>query len=209
MSRPPGTHVRYDLSTAAPAAYRGIAVELFRWACRLLLFVGRWRIVGDWPPHTKMVVIAAPHTSNWDGIWMLATAGCYRIRLRWMGKKSLTEGPFGWFVKWAGCVPIDRSKSNDVVQAMAEAFAEADTMLLAVPPEGTRAMTREWKSGFYHIARLAGVPIMMAVMDYRTRTVRISGEYWPTADYAGDVAQIQTHYVDASGKHEEKFAVTA
>ncbi len=209
MSAPPGTHRRYDLSTAAPAAYRGIAGELFRGLCRLILFVGRWKIAGDWPAHPKMVVVAAPHTSNWDGIWMLAAAGCYRVTLRWMGKKSLTEGPFGGFVKWAGCVPIDRSKSNDVVQAMADAFAGADRMLLAVPPEGTRAATREWKSGFYHIARLAGVPLVLAVMDYRTRTVRISGEFWLTGDYAADLEIIKTHYAGAQGKHEEKFVVAS
>lgn len=206
MTAVPGTHVRYDLSTAAPAPYRGIVGELFRWFCYVFLFVGRWKIAGDWPPHAKMVVIAAPHTSNWDGIWMLAAAGCYRITLRWMGKKSLTEGPFGWFVKWAGCVPIDRSKSNDVVQSMANAFAETDRMLLAVPPEGTRSLTREWKSGFYHIARLAHVPLVFAVMDYGTRTVRISGEYWPTGDYDKDLDIISTHYAGAKGKHEEKFA---
>jgi len=209
MTEAQGTHVRYDLGSALPAPYRGVASEAFRWFCEAFLAIGGWKVAGNWPVHRKAVVVAAPHTSNWDGIWMLAAAGRYRITLRWMGKKSLTEGPFGWFVKWAGCVPIDRSRSNDVVQAMADAFAASDDLLLAVPPEGTRGLVREWKSGFYHIARKAGVPIVFAVMDYGCKTIRISGEIWPTGDYDADMKLISTHYADARGKHVEKFAVDA
>ncbi len=209
MADTSGMHIRYDLATNAPLPFRGVVSELYRWFCMAFLAVGGWKVAGDWPQHRKAVVVAAPHTSNWDGIWMLAAAGRYRITLRWMGKKSLTEGPFGWFVKWAGCVPIDRSKSNDVVQAMADAFAASEGLLLAVPPEGTRGLVREWKSGFYHIARKAGLPIVFAVMDYGRKTIRISGEIWPTGDYDADMKLIATHYADARGKHAGKFAVDA
>ncbi len=108
-----------------------------------------WRMQGDWPTIDKMVLVAAPHTSNWDGLQMLVAAGYYRIRLRWMGKKSLTTGPFGWIIKALGCVPIDRSQSHDVVSTMADAIEAADNMVLAIPPEGTRARVNEWKSGFH------------------------------------------------------------
>lgn len=209
MAEIQGFHVRYDLASALPAPHRGVMSELFRWFCAGFLAIGGWKVAGDWPVHRKMVVVAAPHTSNWDGIWMLAAAGRYRVTLRWMGKKSLTEGPFGWLVKWAGCVPIDRSKSNDVVQVMADAFGASDHLLLAVPPEGTRGLAREWKSGFYHIARKAEVPIIFAVMDYGCNTIRISGEIWPTGDYDSDMKLIATHYAGARGKHVEKFAVDA
>ena len=114
---------------------------------------------GDWPADPKAVVICAPHTSNWDGIWMLAAAGAWRFTLRYMGKKSLTEGPFGWLVRWTGCIPVDRAKSNDLVAQMARAFAAEDRLMLAIPPEGTRGRVEKWKSGFYHIAVGANVPI--------------------------------------------------
>jgi len=203
----PGLHIRYDRSTNRPAPPRGMVAEMFRAACRALLWVGRWRTAGDFPGHAKAVVLAAPHTSNWDGVWMIAVGGKYRVRLRWMGKASLGKGPLGWLARWAGLVPVDRSGGKDLVRAIADAFAAEPQLLLAVAPEGTRGMAGEWKSGFYHIARMAGVPILFAVMDYSTRTISISGEIWPSGDYEADLAIIRTHYADAQGRHPGRFSL--
>jgi 1-acyl-sn-glycerol-3-phosphate acyltransferase len=205
--QPPGTHLRYDLSTSAIYPYRGLGPELYRWGSHLFFFLGRWKVAGDFPLHPKAVVLAAPHTSNWDGLWMIAAAGIYRVRLRWMGKASLGKGPLGWLARLAGLVPIDRSGGKDLVQSTVQAFNESDQLLMAIAPEGTRSAVGEWKSGFYHIARLANVPIIFAVMDYGTRTVRISGEIWPTGDYEADLATIRTHYADARGKHAGRFSL--
>lgn len=136
---------------------------------------------------------------------MLATAGFYRVKLRWMGKKSLTQGPFGWFIKAMGCVPIDRSASHDVVKAMSEVFAREQFMVLAIPPEGTRSATREWKSGFYHIAVGANVPIILSVLDYATKTARLAAVITPSGDYETDLMVIRAHYRDAKGKHPDQF----
>jgi len=205
----PGLHIRYDRSTNRPLPPRGLGAELFRAASRLLLWAGGWKTAGDFPAHAKAVVLAAPHTSNWDGIWMIAVGGKYRIRLRWMGKASLGKGPLGWLAKWAGLVPVDRSGGKDLVRATADAFAAEPQLLLAVAPEGTRGKVGEWKSGFYHIARMANVPIIFAVMDYGTRTVFISGEIWPSGDYEADLATIRTHYADAHGRHLGHFSLGA
>ena len=151
------------------------------------------------------MLVAAPHTSNWDGLNMLAAAGYYRVKLRWMGKASLTRGPFGWLIKALGCVPIDRSQSNDVVRAMADAFGGSQRMLLAIPPEGTRSAVREWKSGFYHIAVAAGVPILLTVLDYGSRTVSLAAVVYPSGDYDADLAIIRGHYANAKGKNRSKF----
>jgi 1-acyl-sn-glycerol-3-phosphate acyltransferase len=188
-----------------PAPYRGAAAELWRWLCGAILFLGGWTVRGDWPPLPKAVLVAAPHTSNWDALYMLAAAGYFNISLQWMGKASLTQGPFGFIVKALGCVPIDRTARHDVVEAMREAFAEHETMLLAVPPEGTRGLTRVWKSGFYHIARAAGVPIILSVLDYRTKTIQIAAVFTPTGDYDTDIATIRQYYQAAHGKHRHKF----
>jgi 1-acyl-sn-glycerol-3-phosphate acyltransferase len=180
--------------------------ELWRWICLAFLTLCGWKIRGDWPAAPKAVLIAAPHTSNWDGIYMLAAAGYFRISLKWMGKASLTQGPFGWLVKAMGCVPVDRSARNDLVSAMRDAFAARDRMLLAVPPEGTRALTPEWKTGFYYIACAAGVPIILSVLDYGSNTIRIAGTFQPTGDYNADIDAIQAHYRGASGKHKTRFS---
>lgn len=195
-----------DGSTARPAKFRGVGSEIVRWICTAYLKLTGWKISGDWPAIDKMVLVAAPHTSNWDGLNMLAAAGYYRVKLRWMGKASLTRGPFGWLIKALGCVPIDRSQSNDVVRVMAEAFGASERMLLAIPPEGTRSAVREWKSGFYHIAVAADVPILMTVLDYGTRRISLAAVLYPSGDYEADLALIRAHYANAKGKRREKFA---
>lgn len=205
---PPGTLIRHDPATARPRPYRGALVEAWRWFGGAGLALGGWRLLGDWPDDARCVVIAAPHTSNWDGIWMILAAAKWRIRLRYMGKASLTRGPFGFLVRWTGCIPIDRSQANDVVRIMAANFAAADGLILAVPPEGTRDPVAKWKSGFYHIAVGAGVPIHMAVMDYATRTVHLAATLWPTGAYLADLAVIQSLYLGAKGKYPEKFVMT-
>lgn len=198
-----------DVTTARsgrPGPYRGIGGEMLRWLCIAFLRLGGWKVRGDWPPLAKAVLVAAPHTSNWDGLNMLAAAGYFRVSLRWMGKKSLTTGPFGRVMLWLGCVPIDRAASHDVVRVMADAFAATDRMILAIPPEGTRSLTREWKTGFYHIAVQAQVPIILTVLDYGTRTIRIAGVFHPTGDYAADIESIRAPYRDAVGKVRGAFA---
>lgn len=193
--------------SARPAPFRGPFSELVRWISGAFLKLGRWTIEGDWPAFEKVVLVAAPHTSNWDGIYMLAAAGYYRVRLRWMGKKSLTQGPFGFLIRWLGCVPIDRAASNDVVQAMAAAFAAEERMVLAIPPEGTRSAVKEWKSGFYHIAVAANVPIVLSVLDYGKRKVRLAAVVFPSGDYDSDLAVIKSYYADATGKYPDKFTL--
>ena len=189
------------------ARSRGLVSDVASAVCGAYLDLCGWKIRGDWPADPKAVIVAAPHTSNWDGIYMIAAAAYFRVKLGWMGKKSLTTGPLGFIVKWLGCVPIDRSGSNNMVSSMAEAFAARDEMLLLVPPEGTRGLVREWKSGFYHIARVAGVPLIIAVMDYGTRTIRIATVFHPTGDAEADIPAIQAYYKGAVGLHRENFKV--
>lgn len=197
-----------DQASAKPARTRSIVSDVVRFVCATYLQIAGWKVRGDFPGVEKAVLVAAPHTSNWDGINMLATAGFYRVKLRWMGKKSLTTGPFGGVIKWLGCVPIDRSAANDVVQAMADAFAREERMILAIPPEGTRSAVREWKTGFYHIARAANVPLILSVLDYGTQTISLSATVTPSGDYAADLAVIQSYYAKAQGKKRDQFAIT-
>jgi 1-acyl-sn-glycerol-3-phosphate acyltransferase len=204
----PGTLILHDLTTRRPKPSGGFGMGLWHGLSRVFMTLGGWKIAGDWPADAKVVVTAGPHTSNWDGIWMLAAAGLWKVRLRYMGKKSLTEGPLGWLVRWTGCIPIDRSQSNDVVATMKTNFAAVDELVLVIPPEGTRDRVEKWKSGFWHIARGAGVPITVAVMCYRTKTVSVPATLWPSDDYEKDLKIIQGFYAPATAKYPENFALT-
>lgn len=192
---------------AAPAPYRGPLAEVWRFLASLYLKANGWRVEGDWPRHLpKMVLVAAPHTSNADGIVMLAAAGWYRVPLKWMGKKELVEGPFGGLVRWAGCVPVDRSGKGDLVAETAAQMRAADTMVLAVAPEGTRAKSKGWKTGFYYIALAAGVPIMMSVLDWGAKKITVTGPVMPSGDFENDLALIKAPYEGARGKFDERVA---
>lgn len=180
--------------------------EFIRGLSWLYLKATGWRVGTDWPAHIpKSVIVAAPHTSNWDGLTMVAVAGWYRVKLNWMGKAALVNGPLGWLVKRSGCIPVERSSANDVVEQMRQAFAARPAMHLAVAPEATRQPNPDWKTGFYHIARSAGVPLLMAVLDYRTRVVRLEGPLLTTSDMAGDLAKVMAFYAEADGKYPERF----
>jgi 1-acyl-sn-glycerol-3-phosphate acyltransferase len=192
-------------TSAAPAPYRGVVAELWRWLCTAYLKAGGWRMEGDWPRDLpKIVLVAAPHTSNWDGVNMLAAAGFYRVPLKWMGKKELTQGPLGGLVRWFGCEPVDRDAKADLVRQMKDAFDASASMVLAVAPEGTRAKSAGWKSGFYHIAHGAGVPIVMSVLDYGAKKISLSGALIPSGDYETDLALIKSHYTGARGKFDDR-----
>ncbi|MEZ5946180.1 MAG: 1-acyl-sn-glycerol-3-phosphate acyltransferase [Hyphomonas sp.] len=190
-----------------PSAYHGIFSEMLRGGAWLFLKVNRWHVADDWPGVSKSVIVAAPHTSNLDGLLMLAIAAWYRQKLSWMGKASLVQGPFGGLVRRAGCVPVDRSNSADVVAQMREAVEAVDTLHLAVSPEGTRNANPNWKSGFWHIAHGASVPLMMAVLDYGTRQMRFVGPMQTSGDYETDLAEVVSHYRDAKGRVPENFVL--
>jgi 1-acyl-sn-glycerol-3-phosphate acyltransferase len=186
-------------------ASRGVGSEVWRTLCGLWLRGFGWRMGDDFPDVEKAVIIAAPHTSNWDGIHMVAMAGWYRIKFSWMGKAALVKGPLGFIVRWTGCVPVDRASSRDLVTQMKDVFDGADRLFLAIAPEATRDPNPNWKSGFYHIAAGAGVPMIVAVLDYKTHVLRLFGPITPTGDYAADLKRILTCYAGAEGRTPEKF----
>lgn len=185
-------------------ARRGALYEAARAAILGVYRLNGWRVEGDMPADRKMVVIAAPHTTNWDLPLMLAVAFYYRVDLKWMGKDGLFKPPFGGLMRALGGIPIDRSKSNDVVSQMVDVYAQADDLLVAIPPEGTRAKTRYWKTGFYHIADGAGVPIALGFLDYPTKTGGVGGLLHTTGDYGADLEEIKAFYAGKTGKHDDR-----
>ena len=169
---------------------------------------GGWRAHGVVPEPRKFVLIAAPHTSNWDLPYTLMLAFSLRLRVYWMGKQSLFRAPFGGVMRWLGGIPVDRSQANNLVASSAQAMRDADgPMQLIVPPEGTRGKTRHWKTGFYFIAQQAGVPIVLAFVDYGRKVGGLGPVFEPTGDLELDMAAIKAFYAPIRGKNPTQFEV--
>ena len=133
---------------------------------RLVLKVMGWKIAGELPTFDKFVLIATPHTSNWDFPLMVAASWVMGVRLRWLGKAVLFKNPWGKIMTALGGIPVDRTQSNDMVQQMADWFEREEALIVAIPPAGTRAYRDYWKTGFYYIAQKAQVPIGLGILDF-------------------------------------------
>ena len=181
-------------SAAAPTSTPSIAVRLLRPIGKLWLWAGGWKVAGDMPDLPKFIIVAAPHKTNWDLPNALAAGLHYGLRIHWMGKDSLFKWPFGGVMRRLGGIPIDRSKSNNVVAQMVETFDKAERLIVVIPPEGTRGDVARWKSGFYHIAHGAKVPLVLAFIDYKRREVGVAQMFHTTGDYDTDLAKIQAVY---------------
>jgi 1-acyl-sn-glycerol-3-phosphate acyltransferase len=167
-------------------------------AVGLLRLIG-WKVVGGLPAHNKYVLIGAPHTSNWDFPLMLLAVLKVGMDVHWLGKKSLFPFPFGGFMQWLGGIPVDRSKSNNLVDQLVELFQRREELILLIPPEGTRSQVERWKSGFYYVAQGAGVPILLGFIDSSRKQLGFGPLFYPTGDYAVDLVAIQEFYRDKRG----------
>jgi 1-acyl-sn-glycerol-3-phosphate acyltransferase len=172
---------------------------------KAILDAAGWTIATAAPEAKKLVLIAAPHTSNWDFLYALSTTTALGLNLRFMAKDSLFRGPQGALFRALGGIAVDRSKNNNLVDSLAQEFTRHDTLALLVPAEGTRAAGTHWKSGFYHIAQKSGVPIGLGFLDYRTKRAGIGTPFWPTGDIKADMDVIRAFYADKFGKHHEDF----
>jgi 1-acyl-sn-glycerol-3-phosphate acyltransferase len=171
------------------------------------LRVAGWRVEGTLPPGAhKCVLIAAPHTSNWDLPITLMASFVLRLNIYWMGKASIFKPPFGALMRWLGGIPVRREQSNNLVAASVSALVAAEGPLqLVVPPEGTRSATRHWKTGFYHIARGAGLPIQLAYIDYPSKRIGLGPVFETTGDIESDMSRIKAFYAPMRGRKPGHF----
>lgn len=164
-----------------------------RLAQRLLRTAG-WEVEGTMPDVPKCVALGVPHTSNWDGVLLLAMAAATGIQMSFMIKDDWLRGPMGPIMRRLGAIGIDRSKANNVVDAMIAELRERERLWLVIPPEGTRSRAEHWKSGFYHIARGAGVPIVPGYVDYRRKRVGCGAPIELTGEISADMDRIRAFY---------------
>jgi 1-acyl-sn-glycerol-3-phosphate acyltransferase len=176
--------------------------RLSRTSARALLRAAGWRIEGEVPDEPKMLLVGAPHTSNWDYIFTLLTTYSLGCDLHYVGKKSLFGNPV---MRYMGGVPLERATTAGFVEQMVAEFKRRETFVLAIMPEGTRGSVQQWRSGFYYIALGAGVPIVLVIFDYGRKVMRLGPTFWPSGDYEADLAAIQAEYAGARGKHASRM----
>ncbi len=174
----------------------------------LILRLLGWKLIGERPPYKKYLVIGAPHTSNWDFLYFYLAALIFEIPINFMIKSDIFKGPLGPILRKMGGIPVIRSHSTNMVSQMIQAFQEREEMVLLIPPAGTRKHTDYWKSGFYHIALGAKVPLALATMDYQRKEVGISKVFMPSSDMKMDMDVMRAVYTPVVAKFpHEKSAI--
>lgn len=152
-------------------------------------------------------MIAAPHTTNWDFPYLIALAAYFELQINWMGKHTLFKPPFGSVMRALGGIPVRRHKSENLVESLAKLFETYQDLGLVVPAEGTRDYVEYWKSGFYHIAREARVPIVMSYLDYAERRGGFGPAFHPSGDLRKDMDAVRAFYAGKQGKYPERFGL--
>ena len=171
---------------------------------RAILRAFGWRMVGGFPDIPKAVVIAAPHSSNWDGLLGFGAKFGMGVKLSILGNDALIRIPLlGRILRWQGVIPVDRSAPHGVVGQAAQAIRDADRMWYAIAPEGTRRWVERWKPGFWHIARNAGVPVIPAYFDYANKVIGIGPPFELSDDMHADIARIQRWYKPYKGRNHD------
>jgi 1-acyl-sn-glycerol-3-phosphate acyltransferase len=173
---------------------------------RFVLFITGWK--SSYPEEYKVkkcVMLAAPHTSNWDLLFAMAVYWKEGIHNRFFIKNMYTKGFFGFFFKWLGAIGVDRSKNNNLVDYATELFGNYDELVLMVPAEGTRKKVEKWKTGFYHIATKANVPVALGFLDYKKKLAGVGDLITLSGDFEKDMTVIQDFYKNIAAKHPELY----
>jgi 1-acyl-sn-glycerol-3-phosphate acyltransferase len=184
-----------------------------RWISLMLFKISGWKFIGEYPQeYQKSVMIAAPHTSNWDILFARAAFFILRVPVKFTIKEEWLKTPIGPILRWLGAIGIERKDKNDpnrkkkisFVDAMVEIFNQREKLVILITPEGTRKYVKEWKSGFYHIANGAGVPIILGFLDYEKKEAGIGPTIHPTGNFEEDLEKIKSFYRTVKGKYPEQ-----
>ena len=166
----------------------------------LPLRLAGWKFEGDKPRVKKCVALAFPHTSNWDGLLLVALAQSIGLEMSWMIKNDWVKGPMGAVLRRVGAVAVDRKGAHNLVDQMVHEFATRDELVLVIPPEGTRRRTETWRSGFYHIARGANVPVVPGYLDFSRKRAGLGPPIYLTGNVKADMDAIRTFYAEVQPK---------
>lgn len=184
-----------------PNAPRLAPNRFTRWLGRTVLRLGGWRMVGTLPDIPRLVLIGAPHSTNWDGVWGVAAKLALGLDVRILGKHELFWGPLGPLMRALGVIAVNRGAPQGVVEQIAQRMRAADRYWFAIAPEGTRKPVAQWKPGFWKIARAAGVPVLPAYFHYPDRVIGIGPPFETSDDMQADLARLRAWYRPWQGKY--------
>lgn len=173
--------------------------------CRLMMKLVGWRVIGELPPDKKVVVAAAHHTANWDGIMLILVSGALNRPITWMAKHTLFWFPLGPIIKALGALAVNRSTSQNAVQQVVEEFKKRDDLWFVLAPEGTRRKVSRWKRGFYYIATGANVPIVLVGIDYARKAIVLGPIIQPSGDIQADMVPMREFFKTIVPKYPEKM----
>ena len=171
---------------------------------RFLIKIFGWRVEGGVPESKHMLIIAAPHTSNWDALFLLGAAYSFGIRVNWLVKNSFFVPILAQMITYFGGVPVDRSRATNMVSRLADQIRNSDGTNLVVPPAGTRSYTEYWKSGFYRIALEANIPVVCGYLDYDRKVAGLGLTFELSGEVKEDMARIREFYEPLVGKYPDK-----
>lgn len=174
-----------------------------RFLAQSLMSMGGWHVEAHIPDLPKMVLVGAPHTSNWDFVLAMLAVFAIGLQISWMGKHTLFRRPFAGIFKWLGGVPVDRSIRSGIVDQTIQAFHNHDKFVIGLTPAGTRTKVAKWRTGFYHIAQGANVPLVMVRFDYGRKVIGFGPTVVPTGDISKDLPEIQSIFATVKGKHSQ------
>lgn len=177
---------------------------MLSWICSKLLHLAGWKVVQPFPSQSHYVLIAYPHTSNWDFIIGMLAMGATDYRFHWVAKHSLFRGPMGTVMRALGGIPVNRATTQGFIGDLAQRFADNPRFIIAITPEGTRSYVPHLRTGFYHLAQQAGVPIALGYLDFPTKTIGIGPVFAPCGNIEQDMATIRLFYADKRGKFSNK-----
>ena len=170
-----------------------------------ILKVLGWKVKGAFPDIPKFIIVAAPHTSNWDAIIGLAAVLRLKLDIHFYAKQDAFRPPLGWILRMLGGIPVDRNAAHGLVGEAIRAFEERDTFVLGITPEGTRKRMDRWKTGFHHIDRGANVPVVLVALDFGRKTIGPIATIDLTEDVKHDLAVIAGHFEGIRGRNSELF----
>lgn len=201
VSHPPTPARDGDLLALPPNAPRVRRSRAVRWLGRSLLKLGGWKMVGEFADVKKAVLLGAPHSSNWDGVWGFAALLAMGLDLRVLGKKELFHWSMAWLMRRLGVIPIDRRAPGGFVAQSISAMKDADALWIGLAPEGTRKKVEKWKSGFWKLAKGADVPVIPVYFHYPDKTIGVGQPIELSDDIAADMAKIRAWYAPWQGRN--------
>mgnify|MGYP003525029589 FL=1 len=184
-----------------PSLPRAPQNRFMRWLARQLMRAGGWRMVGAFPDLPKAVLVGAPHSSNWDGIWGFTAKIALGLDIRIIGKHQLFWWPLGPILRWIGVIEVNREAAQGLVGQLSQRFADEEKFWLGLAPEGTRKRVERWKPGFWKIAKAAGVPVVPAYFHYPDKVIGIGEPFVLSDDMDADIARIRAWYAPWQGKN--------